>query len=87
MNWGVPTTLDPNTSVKFLRYKWELYRDTNGGVPTAFCQEDGVLCKSIAIEMEGVSRHLSKGQAALFRKPRIPLNCTACLPRGVPSGF
>ena len=43
------------------------YRDTNarriviqiGGVYTTFCQEEGILCKSIAIEMGGVSRYFA----------------------------
>ena len=44
------------------------YRDTNGrriviqigGVHTTFCQVEGILCNSIAIEMGGVSRYFSK---------------------------
>ena len=31
-----------------------------GAVCTTFCQEEGILCKSIAIEMGGASRYLSK---------------------------
>ena len=37
------TTLDPNTSAKASRYKWEPYCDTIGGVYTTFCQEEGML--------------------------------------------
>ena len=35
-----------------------------GGVYTTFCQEEGILCKSIAIEMGGVSRYFSKVSGA-----------------------
>ena len=40
---GVPTTPDPNTSAKASQYKWEAYRDANGGVKTTFYQGEGIL--------------------------------------------
>ena len=58
---GNSTTPDPNTSEKVSRCKWEAYRDANfGGVYTIYCQEEGILLESIAIEMGGVSRYFSK---------------------------
>ena len=58
---NVPTTPHPNTSAKASRYKWEAYRDTNWRDMQNFLQRGGHLfCKSIAIEMGGVSRYFSK---------------------------
>ena len=54
---GVPTTPDPNTSAKVSRYKWEAYRDTNWWCIHYFLP---YFCKSIAIEMGGVSPCFSK---------------------------
>ena len=54
-------TLDTNTSAKVSRYKWEPYRDTNWWCICYFLPRGGpIFCKSIAIEMGGVSRYFSK---------------------------
>ena len=58
---SVPTTPDPNTSAKVSRYKWEAYRDTNWWCIYYLLPGGGAyFCKSIAIEMGGVSQYFSK---------------------------
>ena len=57
----LPTTPDLNTSAKVSRYKWEPYRDTNWWCICYFLPTGrAYFCKSIAIEMGGVSRHFSR---------------------------
>ena len=58
---SVPATPDPNTSAKVSRYKWEPFIVIQiGGVYTTFCQEEAYFCRSIAIQMGGVSQYFSK---------------------------